>query len=259
MKLNLNKPIVFFDIEATGLDVAKDHIVELCYIKLYPNGNKESNTMRIKPVDSLGNIIHISEEASKVNGIHDEDLINCPTFKDIADDLLNVFENSDLAGYNSNYFDIPLLVEEFLRIGKNIDLRNCNMIDVCTIYKKMERRDLSAAYKFYCNKELKNAHTALADTEATLEILEAQLDTYSDNLNNNIKELAEFSKTNRNADFAGRIIKNEQDKYIFNFGKYKDQDVTEVFRKDPAYFNWIIRGDFTLNTKQVIRKIKLMM
>lgn len=133
------------------------------------------------------------------------------------------------------------------------------MIDVCTIYKKMERRDLSAAYKFYCNKELKNAHTALADTEATLEILEAQLDTYSDNLNNNIKELAEFSKTNRNADFAGRIIKNEQDKYIFNFGKYKGQDVTEVFRKDPAYFNWIIRGDFTLNTKQVIRKIKLMM
>lgn len=259
MKLNLNKPIVFFDIEATGLDVAKDHIVELCYIKLYPNGNKESNTIRIKPVDSLGNTIHISEGASEVNGIHDEDLINCPTFKDVADDMLNVFENCDLAGYNSNYFDIPLLVEEFLRIGKNIDLRNCNMIDVCTIYKKMERRDLSAAYKFYCNKELKNAHTALADTEATLEILEAQLDTYSDNLNNNIKELAEFSKTNRNADFAGRIIKNEQDKYIFNFGKYKGQDVTEVFRKDPAYFNWIIRGDFTLNTKQVIRKIKLMM
>ncbi len=259
MKLNLNRPIVFFDLEATGLDVAKDHIVELCYIKLFPNGNRESKTMRIKPVDSLGNTIHISQSASEVNGIHDEDLVNCPTFKEIADDLLHVFENCDLAGYNSNYFDIPLLVEEFLRIGKNIDLRNSKMVDVCNIFKKMERRDLSNAYKFYCNKELVNAHTALADTEATVEILEAQLDTYSNTLDNDISKLAEFSKTNNNVDFAGRIIKSQQGKYIFNFGKYKGQEVIEVFRKDPGYYSWIISSDFTLNTKQIIKKIKLTM
>ena len=256
MKLNLNKPIVFFDLETTGIDVAKDHIVELCYIKIYPCGNEKSESMRIRPVDAFGNTVHIPEQASAVHGIYDDDVKDCPTFKNIANDLLNILQDSDLAGYNSNHFDIPLLVEEFLRIGINLDLSNSKFVDVCVIFKKMEQRTLSAAYKFYCKKDLENAHSALADTRATVDVLEAQLDVYPE-LVNDIQSLSEFSSNHNQLDFAGKVIKNDKGQAIFNFGKYRGQVVKEVFDKDPGYYTWIMQGDFTLNTKQVIKKIKL--
>ena len=256
MKLNLNKPIVFFDLETTGIDVAKDHIVELCYIKIYPCGNEKSESMRIRPVDAFGNTVHIPEQASAVHGIYDDDVKDCPTFKDIANDLLYILQDSDLAGYNSNHFDIPLLVEEFLRIGINLDLSNSKFVDVCVIFKKMEQRTLSAAYKFYCKKDLENAHSALADTRATVDVLEAQLDVYPE-LVNDIQSLSEFSSNSNQLDFAGKVIKNDKGQAIFNFGKYRGQVVKEVFDKDPGYYTWIMQSDFTLNTKQVIKKIKL--
>ena len=256
MKLNLNKPIVFFDLETTGTDVARDHIVELCYIKLYPCGNEKSQSMRIKPVDALGHTIHIPEQASAIHSIYDDDVKDCPTFKDIAGELIEVLSDSDLAGYNSNYFDIPLLVEEFLRVGINLDLSNSKFVDVCVIFKKMEQRTLSAAYKFYCKKDLENAHSALADTRATVDVLEAQLDFYKD-LPNDIEKLSEFSSNTNYVDFAGRIIKNDKGQKVFNFGKYKGQVVKEVLDREPGYYNWIMQGDFSLNTKQEIKKIKL--
>lgn len=258
MKLNIQKPIVFFDLETTGLDVAKDHIVELCYIKLFPNGSKESKVIRIKPVDLLGNQIHIPEYTTAIHGIIDDDVKDCPTFKDIAEDLSKVISDSDFAGYNSNYFDIPLLVEEFLRVGININTNNKKFIDVGVIFKKMEQRTLSAAYKFYCKKNLENAHSAMADTQATIEVLEAQLDMYKDSIKNDVDYLSELSSNNKkNVDFAARIILNDKNIEIFNFGKYKGQPVLEVFKKDPGYYNWILQGDFALNTKQIIKKIKL--
>ena len=257
MKLNLERPVVFFDLETTGLDVAQDHIVELCYIKLFPNGNRESKSMRIKPVDASGNQVHIPEKTTAIHGITDDDVADCPTFRDIAPELQATLADSDLAGYNSNHFDIPLLVEEFLRLGINIELRDKRFIDVCVIFKKMEQRTLSAAYKFYCKKNLENAHSALADTEATIDVLEAQLDMYADTLKNDISSLAEMSATGRNIDFASRIVLNDQNVEVFNFGKYKGQPVKEVFRRDPGYYSWIMQGDFPLNTKQVVNRIKM--
>ena len=259
MKLHITRPIVFFDLETTGTNVAKDHIVELCYIKLYPNGDEETRSMRIKPIDSIGNVIHIPEETSAIHGIHDEDVKDCPSFKDVASSLLTVFQDSDLAGYNSNYFDIPMLVEEFLRAGINPNISSSKCVDVCVIFKKMEQRTLSAAYKFYCKQNLENAHSALADTKATLEVLEAQLDRYSDTLENDVESLSNFSKVNNNVDYAGRITLDAKNNYVFNFGKYKGKEVKEVLKKDPGYYNWILQGEFTLNTKQVIKKIKMNM
>ena len=256
MKLNLNKPIVFFDLETTGIDVARDHIVELCYIKIYPCGNEKTQSMRIRPVDALGRTIHIPEQASAIHGIYDDDVKDCPTFKDIASELIEVLSDSDLAVYNSNYFDIPLLVEEFLCVDINLDLSNSKFVDVCVIFKKMEQRTLSAAYKFYCKKDLENAHSALADTRATVDVLEAQLDFYKD-LPNDIEKLSEFSSNTNYVDFAGRIIKNDKGQKVFNFGKYKGQVVKEVLDREPGYYNWIMQGDFSLNTKQEIKKIKL--
>ena len=256
MKLNLNRPIVFFDLETTGIDVAKDHIVELCYIKIYPCGNEKSESMRIRPVDILGHTIPIPKEASAVHGIYDEDVKDCPTFKEIAPNLQEVLRDCDLGGYNSNHFDIPLLVEEFLRAGINIDFSNSKFVDVCVIFKKMEQRTLSAAYKFYCKKDLVDAHSALADTQATVDVLEAQLDFYPE-LQNDIQYLADFSTTGNNVDFAGRIVKNERNQPIFNFGKYKGQLVKDVLTKDPGYYSWMLQGDFPLQTKQVLKKIKL--
>ena len=225
MKLNLNKPIVFFDLETTGTDVAKDRIVELCYIKIYPCGNEKSESMRIRPVDAFGNTVHIPEQASAVHGIYDDDVKDCPTFKDIANDMLDILRDSDLAGYNSNYFDIPLLVEEFLRIGINLDLSNSKFVDVCVIFKKVD-------------------------------VLEAQLDFYPD-LENDVQSLSEYSSNSNQVDFAGKIIKNDKGQKVFNFGKYKGQVVKEVFDKDPAYYTWIMQGDFALNTIQEFKKIKL--
>lgn len=251
MKLKLNRPIVFFDIESTGLDIAMDRIVELCLIKVYPDGSEEAHTMRFNPGKP------ISPEASQITGICDADVADCPPFKEKAASVAKLLENSDIAGFNSNAFDIPLLVEEFIRAGINFDIHKCKFVDVQNIYHKLERRTLSAAYKFYCNKDLENAHSALADTRATYEVLMAQLDMYPDDLQNDIAYLSEFSRRNRNVDFAGRVVYNEQGQEVINFGKYKGQLVADVFKRDPGYFSWVMQGDFTQNTKQVFMKIRL--
>ena len=251
MKLNLKNPIIFFDLETTGVDVAKDRIVELCYIKVFPNGNEESKSMRLNPG------MHIPEASSQVHGIYDEDVQDCPTFSQIASDLKKVFEGADLAGFNSNRFDIPLLVEEFLRVGIDIDLSRRKMVDVQNIYHKLERRTLIAAYKYYCNKDLENAHSALADTRATLEVLEAQLDRYPDDLQNDISFLAEFSSLNKNADFAGRFVYDDEGNIVINFGKYKGLPLIDTLRHDPGYYGWMLQSDFPLNTKQVLTKAYL--
>ena len=251
MQLKLNRPIIFFDIEATGLNVASDRIVELCYIKLYPNGKEKVKTQRFNPG------LHISAEASSVNGIYDEDVANCPRFKEKAAELAQTFTGCDLAGFNSNHFDIPLLVEEFIRAGVDFDITGAKFVDVQGIFHKMEKRDLTSAYKFYCNKNLEDAHTAEADTRATLEVLEAQLDRYADTLQNNVTFLADFSRRNRNVDLAGRIVYNDPGVETINFGKYRGRAVSEVLQRDPGYFSWIMQGDFTQNTKQTFMRIKL--
>ena len=250
MDLNLTKPIVFFDLETTGTNITSDRIVEISYIKVFPDGREESKTMRINPER------HIPEEATRVHHISDADVADQPTFKEVSHQLAQVFTGSDIAGYNSNRFDVPLLVEEFLRVGINIDLSKCRFVDVQTIFHKMEQRTLSAAYQFYCGKDLDGAHSADADTRATYEVLKAQLDRYS-NLKNEIAALAEFSSQNRNVDFAGRIVLNDKDVPVFNFGKYKGQPVEEVFRRDIGYYGWMMQCDFPLNTKNVISAIKL--
>lgn len=251
MKLNLKNPLVFFDLETTGINIATDRIVELCYIKVYPNGNEESKSMRINPE------MHIPEASSAIHGIYDEDVKDCPTFKQIARELANAIEGCDMAGFNSNRFDIPILAEEFLRAEVDFDMTRRKFIDVQNIYHKLERRTLSAAYKFYCGKDLENAHSALADTQATYEVLQAQLDKYPHELQNDMQFLADFSRMSNNVDFAGRIVYNEQGVEVFNFGKYKGMPVTEVLQKDSGYYGWVMQGDFTRNTKQVLTQLRL--
>lgn len=251
MELNLRNPLIFFDLETTGVNAAKDKIVEISYIKVYPNGNEESNTIRINPGR------HIPEEATAVHHITDDDVKNCPSFKDVAKELSRVFEGCDIAGFNSNRFDLPLLVEEFLAAGVNIDMTKRKFIDVQTIFHKMEQRTLVAAYKFYCGKNLEDAHSADADTRATYEVLKAQLDRYP-SLQNDVDFLSEFSTQNKNVDFAGRIIYNDKNVEVFNFGKHKGCPVEEVFRTiDRGYYDWMMQGDFPQNTKNVITNIKL--
>ena len=251
MKLNLKNPLVFFDLETTGTNINSDRIVEICYLKVYPNGNEESKTMRINPE------MHIPEASSAVHGIYDADVADCPTFKEVAKNIANDIEGCDLAGFNSNRFDIPLLAEEFLRVGVDIDMMKRKFIDVQVIFHKLEQRTLSAAYKFYCDKNLEDAHTAEADTRATYEVLKAQLDRYPEVLENDMKFLADYSSYNKNVDFAGRIVYNEQGVEVFNFGKYKGMSVAEILKKDIGYFGWLMQGDFTLNTKNVLTKIRL--
>lgn len=251
MKLNLKRPIIFFDLETTGLDIAKDRIVELCYIRVEPNGNEEARSMRINPE------MHIPEVASSVHGITDDDVKDCPTFANVAPQLAATFEGCDLAGFNSNRFDLPLLAEEFMKAGVNIDLSHVQAIDVQNIYHKLEKRTLAAAYKFYCGRDLENAHSALADTQATYEVLQAQLDHYPNDLQNDVDFLAEFSRMNRNIDFAGRFVYDESGKELINFGKYKGKAIKDVLSRDPGYYSWIMQGDFTLNTKQVLTKLRL--
>ena len=251
MKLNLKNPLVFFDLETTGTNINSDRIVEICYLKVYPNGNEESKTLRINPE------MHIPEASSAIHGIYDADVADCPTFKDVAKNIANDIEGCDLAGFNSNRFDIPLLAEEFLRVGVDIDMMKRKFIDVQVIFHKLEQRTLSAAYKFYCDKNLEDAHTAEADTRATYEVLMAQLDHYPDVLENDMKFLADYSSYNKNVDFAGRIVYNEQGVEVFNFGKYKGMPVAEILKKDIGYFGWLMQGDFTLNTKNVLTKIRL--
>ena len=261
MKLQLTRPLVFFDLETTGLNIASDRIVELSYYKVFPNGTSEGKTFRVKPVQMmLGQEVqlHISEEASAVHGIYDEDLVNCPTFKEIAPELVRVLEDADLAGYNSNHFDLPLLAEEVMRAGVDIDLKKKKMVDVFTIFQRQEPRNLVAAYKFYCGKDLTNAHSADADTMATYEVLMAQLEKYD--IPMDVDGLAEFTAGNtRLADFAGRIAYDAQGVEIFNFGKYKGQRVVDVFRRDIGYYGWIQQGDFPQYTKNVFTRIYLSM
>ena len=259
MKLKLTRPLVFFDLETTGLNIASDRIVELSYYKVFPNGSSEGKTFRVKPVQMmLGQEVqlHISEEASAVHGIYDEDLVDCPTFKEIASEVAQVLEDADLAGYNSNHFDLPLLAEEMMRAGVNIDLKAKRMVDVFTIFQRQEPRNLVAAYKFYCGKDLTNAHSADADTMATYEVLMAQLEKYD--IPTDVDGLSEFTAGNtRFADFAGRIAYDAQGVEIFNFGKYKGQRVVDVFRRDLGYYGWIQQCDFPQYTKNVFTRIYL--
>ena len=250
MKLNLKNPLVFFDLETTGTNINSDRIVEICYLKVHPNGNEEAKTLRINPE------MHIPEEASAVHGIYDADVADCPTFKSIARNIAKDIEGCDLAGFNSTRFDIPVLAEEFLRAEVDIDLSRRKFVDVQVIFHKMEQRTLSAAYKFYCGKNLDDAHSAEGDTRATYEVLKAQLDRYPE-LQNDIAFLSNYSSFNKNVDFAGRMVYNDAGVEVFNFGKYKGMPVTEVLQRDPGYYGWIQSSDFTLNTKAMLTKIRL--
>ena len=250
MELKLSKPICFFDLETTGIDITKDRIVEISILQVYPNGNKESKTWLVNPT------IPIPKAASDVHGITDERVAGEPTFKELAKQIHNMIKDSDLAGYNSDRFDIPLLAEEMLRAEVDFDLGNRVSVDVQTIFHKMEQRTLSAAYKFYCGKDLIDAHTASADTNATYEILKAQLDRY-DNLENNIKKLSEFTYRKQIADFAGFIGYNDKGEEIFTFGKHKGKRVEDIFDEEPGYFGWLLGADFPLYTKKILTAIKL--
>jgi len=250
VELKLSKPICFFDLETTGIDITKDRIVEISILKVYPNGNKESKTWLVNPT------IPIPKAASDVHGITDERVAGEPTFKELAKQIHNMIKDSNLAGYNSDRFDIPLLAEEMLRAEVDFDLGNRVSVDVQTIFHKMEQRTLSAAYKFYCGKDLIDAHTASADTNATYEILKAQLDRY-DNLENNIKKLSEFTYRKQIADFAGFIGYNDKGEEIFTFGKHKGKRVEDIFDEEPGYFGWLLGADFPLYTKKILTAIKL--
>jgi DNA polymerase-3 subunit epsilon len=250
VKLNLKNPLVFFDLETTGININADRIVEISYLKVHPNGNEESKTMRINPE------MPIPAESSAIHGIYDKDVAESPTFKEVAKTIAHDIEGCDLAGFNSNRFDIPVLAEEFLRAGVDIDMSRRKFVDVQVIFHKMEQRTLSAAYKFYCNKNLEDAHTAEADTRATYEVLKSQLDCYPD-LQNDVVFLSEFSSFNRNVDFAGRMVYDDKGVEVFNFGKYKGMAVEDVLEKDPGYYGWILGSDFTLHTKAMLTKIRL--
>ena len=278
MKLNLTKPLVIFDLETTGLDLVNDRIIQISFIKVYPDGKEERGDYLVNPGKP------IPSEISALTGISDADVANAKTFKQLSSELEAKFKGCDFAGFNSNHFDIPLLAEEFLRSGIDFDFAKCRLIDVQTIFHKMERRNLAAAYKFYCGRKMEEdfaAHRADQDTEATYRVLQGELDRYNPltaetpdrALPNDMDYLAEFSKTNNYVDFAGRIIwkemvdaKNEtiKDKdgkplmhEVFNFGKYKGWDVAEVLRRDPGYYSWMLSSDFTNNTKQVLTRIRL--
>lgn len=278
MKLNLTKPLVIFDLETTGLDIVRDRIIQISYIKVCPDGKEERKNIFVNPEKA------IPVEVEKLTGITNEDVKNAPTFKSIAKTLEDDFKGCDFCGFNSNHFDVPMLAEEFLRAGIDFDFGKCRLIDAQTIFHKMERRNLAAAYKFYCGRKMEEdfvAHKADQDTEATYRVLMGQLDMYEPGrqeeserqLHNDMDELAELSKTNDNVDFAGRIVwKPLLDKdgkplldnegkprrhEVFNFGKYKGWDVAEILRKDPGYYSWMLGGDFTNNTKQALTRIRL--
>ena len=250
MKLNLKRPIVFFDLETTGVDTAKDRIVEISMVKVMPNGDEVVRTRLINPQ------MHIPEDATAVHGITDEDVKDAPTFAQIAKSLAQFIEGCDFGGFNSNRFDLPMLVEEFMRAEVDVDFKRRKFIDVQNIFHKMEQRTLVAAYKFYCNKDLTNAHSAEADTRATYEVLKAQLDRYPE-LQNDVAALAEFSTHNETADFAGRIAYNDKGEEVFNFGKYKGRKVSEIFRKEPSYYAWLMDSDFPQYTKKIVTEIYL--
>ncbi|MDE5686528.1 MAG: 3'-5' exonuclease [Paramuribaculum sp.] len=250
MKLNLQRPIIFFDLETTGTNITHDRIVEISIIKVLPSGEEIEKTRRINPE------MPIPAEATAVHHITDEDVASEPTFKQVAKSLKEMFTDCDIAGFNSNRFDIPLLLEEFHRAGIVLDMSKTRLVDVQTIYHKLEPRNLTAAYRFYCGKNLDDAHSASADTRATLEVLKAQLERYSE-LTNDIKSLSEFSSHGRNVDFAGRLVFNDDNKEVINFGKYKGKIAEDVLRNDPGYYSWIQQGDFQQNTKDAFARIRL--
>jgi len=249
MELNLTKPIVFFDLETTGVSIATDRIVEISILKIYPNGNKESKTWLVNPE------VEIPAGATEVHGITNEKVVTEPTFKELAAEVDKMIAGCDLAGFNSNRFDIPLLAEELMRAGVDFDMNDRKAVDVQVIFHKKEQRTLSAGYQFYCGKELVGAHGAEADTNATYEILKAQLDKYDD-IENSIEALSEYSSHTQRADFAGFILFNEDKQEIFSFGKYKGRTVEEVLKENPGYNSWIQNADFPLYTKKVLRQIK---
>ena len=248
MRLNLIRPLVFFDLETTGVNVAKDRIVEISYLKIMPDGTEENNTWRVNPQ------IPIPKQATAIHGITDEDVKDCPVFNDLARNLAERIEGCDLAGFNSNRFDIPLLSEEFFRAGMEINLNNRKCIDVLTIYHKMEPRNLKMAYKYYCGKELADAHKAENDTRAAYEVLLAQIDRYPE-LENDVEALSKFSAFTNYIDYAGRLIYNDNGDAVFNFGKYKGQLVAETLKRDTGYYSWIMQGDFSLDTKKKLTEI----
>lgn len=250
MKLNLKNPIVFLDLETTGVDPSRDRILEISLVKVMPDGTKEVKTRRINPE------MPIPPAATAVHGITDEDVKDCPRFREIAKSLAAYIEGCDFGGFNSNKFDIPVLAEEFLRAGVDVDLKKRKMVDVQNIFHKMEQRTLVAAYKFYCDKDLENAHSAEADTLATYEVLMAQLDRYEE-LKNDIDFLADFSSRSQFVDYAGRIVYDEKGVEVFNFGKHKGRSVAEVFREEPSYYSWMMNGDFPKYTQKVITEIRL--
>ncbi|SNR15199.1 3'-5' exonuclease [Tenacibaculum jejuense] len=249
MELNLKKPIVFFDLETTGINIATDRIVEISILKIFPNGTQESKTWLVNPE------IEIPQQAIDVHGITNEKVVTEPTFKELASKINEMIFDSDLAGFNSNRFDIPLLAEELLRVGIDFDMEERKAIDVQVIFHKKEQRTLSAGYKFYCGKDLEGAHSAEADTLATYEILKAQLDKYED-IENSVEALSEFSSHTKRADFAGFILFDEDEDEIFSFGKYKGRKVEDVLKENPGYNSWIQQADFPLYTKKVLRQIK---
>ena len=270
MKLNLQKPLVIFDLETTGLDLVKDRIIQISYIKVFPDGHEERGDELINPEKNIDAVI------TQLTGISNDDVKDKPTFAQLASRLERVFSGSDIAGFNSNHFDVPLLAEEFLRAGIDFDFSKARLIDACTIFKKMERRNLAAAYKFYCGRKMEDdfeAHRADQDTEATYRVLMGELDCYTEEhqraigeapegrvLANDVQTLAEFSKTNDNVDFAGRIVWAEVNGVrteVFNFGKHKGVPVAQVLHYDPGYYSWMLAGDFTYNTKQVLTRIRL--
>lgn len=256
MKLNLKRPLIFFDLETTGLNITHDHIVEISMIKVFPEGHPDApadgeplrKTRRINPG------MHIPEEASAVHHITDADVADCPTFKQIARSLASMFEGCDIAGFNSNRFDIPMLAQEFSNAGVEMDFTRARFVDVQTIFHKKEPRNLIAAYKFYCGKDLTDAHSAQADIDATYEVLLAQLDRYDD-LENDVEKLAEFSSQNRNVDLAGRIVRNDKGEVVFNFGQHKGRPVEQVLKETPQYLDWMLNRDFPENTKKVLHDI----
>ncbi len=265
MNLNLKNPLVFLDLETTGVNVASDRIVEIALLKINPEGSEEEKVLRINPE------MPIPERATQFHKITDEDVKDAPVFREVARNLARFLEGCDLAGFNSNRFDIPLLAEEFLRCDVDIDFKKRKFVDVQAIFHKMEKRTLTAAYKLYCNKELTDAHTALADTRATYEVLKAQLETYQDveyedNIGkksipvvNDIEKLSEFSAYDRYADYMGRIVYDDNGVETFNFGKNKGLSVEKVLREQPGYYGWMLKSDFPLYTKKVLTQIKLRM
>ena len=249
MNLNLNKNLCVFDIESTGLDVSQDRIVEISILKVTPEGEETELTLRINPE------IEISEESTSIHGITQEDIKDAPTFQEVADQLADFIGDADLAGYNSNKFDIPMLAEEFLRVDHAFDMRARKFIDIQNIFHKMEQRTLVAAYKFYCNKDLENAHSAFADVQATYEVFKAQLKKYEE-LENDMTFLADFSQNNKFkiVDFAGRIAKNKDGKLIYNFGKHNSKTVEEVDKIEPGYYRWRMNSNFPRYTKLVLKE-----